>query len=187
MAFFRKSRGDVFPPLDTSLTRNNLDEVHATIDHLGIPKEQFVVVGSAALTLLELDRRAHDLDLVVHEDILADAAEHLPDDITATLAPSSRPGLPHLHVTTQPLPSELLPCRDGLDIIHHSDIGFDEYIKRTPPLTTPDGIQIIKPFTLLHHKQQKRISEDRLQKTMQDHYDVALLEHHLDRERTIRS
>lgn len=183
MSLFRKnnSRHDKLPPIDDSLKQNNRQEVLETIGNLNLSRQQFIVVGSAALTLLDLERQAHDVDLVVHEAIFTDPAR-LTSGLTVVDAAPSRPELPHWKVGSAPLPSELMSRGDALGVIYGQSQGFEDYIKQNPPHITADGIPIEDPKKIFYKKLETfRTGENRLEKLAQDRYDAELLRQYLQR------
>lgn len=164
------------PSLDPSTFVNNRNEVFTTIEHLEIPRDRLVIVGSAVLTLLGLPRRAHDIDLLLHPDDLRDAhlSGALPNGIAVVPVPSSRLEQLHLQAATTPLPSELLSHQTPMD-----RGSFDDFIQfRT--IAGPGKLRLQQPGALRTKKAQSiRIdtgSGDHHVKRAQDRYDTHLLD-----------
>lgn len=178
--FARRNRNKAeIPEIDAASKINNKTDVHITIESLEIPKNKLVVVGGAALALLDLERRANDVDLLVHPDMLQYLRDvgKLPNDITVTEARGSHPDRPRFQAPTSPLPTEFLSHQSGF-----ASIDFDEFV-RTKTIQGPNGLIIQSPHVLLQHKRiPVRIADtedERRRKLTQDQYDVSLLTRHI--------
>lgn len=174
--FFSKRRNHKSQPvLDESLFINNRQQVLETLQALNLPPEKLVITGSAAITLLGLERHAHDLDILAHPSILDKLEESgAISGFDATKAEFSRPSKPHFAVMSSPLPSELFGHRRFLD---NPNSSFENFLENQA-VQTPDGLFITQPHRLLQTKHsQSRIGSEpeRSRKMAQDAYDVALL------------
>lgn len=179
MSFFGKHRrqNPQVLEIDPAVTINNQNDVLATIDSLGLPREKIIVVGSAALTLIGLDRYANDVDLVAHPDILQtlESTHRLPSGM-AVRGNRKRSNFIQFQAATEPLPTELFSPQQTL-----TGSSFEDAFQFT--VQGPDGLKLASPSELLSKKQTSvRIldnEQDRRKKHTQDIYDTTLLVNYL--------
>ena len=77
------------------------------LSSLNIPKSKLIIIGSSALSLYMLDRHAHDVDAILHPDLLQELDETgtLPNRIRVANI-STQPGFSRFQADTSPLPSD---------------------------------------------------------------------------------
>lgn len=176
----RNRSSEATPVLDASTRINNRTDVLETVETLRLPREHMVVVGSSALTLMGLARRANDLDVLLDPEVLDELRQSgtLPSGIAVTETSTSRPGRLHLQANTHPLPSELLSHNTS------SDPGEFKHFAKHRTILSPDGLLLISPYELLKTKQMPvrigdRSDQTRRTKLAQDAYDANLLGQYL--------
>lgn len=184
MFFSRNRRNtEALPSLEEELAVNNTPQILETLDKLRLPPEKLVITGSAAITLLGLERRANDLDIVAHPSVLQELEETgALNTMQATKAEFSRPGRLHFAAASSPLASELFGHKEGAAKL----LEFDDFLEHHAS-RTPDGIFITTPQDLLSAKRNRRIGNSRdpkhARKLAQDLYDTDILREYLQSQR----
>lgn len=169
----RRNKITELPSIDEQTRVNNKDQVEKTIESLGISRERLIITGSSILALLELERHAHDVDIILHPEELDKILQSgkLPNNVAAQQLYFSRPERLHFAAETSPLPSELFSHKTAL-----SNLDFDTFLSSSAA-KTPDGYLIVHPSVLLATKRKPtRIGTDRAIKLAQDRYDTKQLE-----------
>ncbi len=169
------------PPIDVADRTNNESDVIETIAMLDLPPDSFVVAGSSAMTLLGLDRCAHDVDLVINQDYLdrLKAIVELQGHTLVTEVPSSKSNFLHFKADTRPLPSDLFAYSP-----HYPIRNFDD-LRRSRTVQDSHGFTVESPSELLYYKQyfsgfrEDENGIDRRKKLAQDMYDIFLLEQYI--------
>lgn len=158
---------------------NNASDVLETIEHLEIPHDMLIVFGSSALALLGLDRQAHDVDLILHPDIINTLSDtqHLPNQTPVTEVPSRSTSFRHFKADTLPLPGDFTSYSSS-----YLARTFEEARQRRT-VQGPNGLVLMSPGELLRAKkdpvQVADTAEKRRLKIAQNKYDAILLEQYI--------
>ncbi len=175
--------------LDNYTKTNNRSDVLDTIESLEIPRDRLIVVGSGVLALLGLDRRAHDLDVILDPEYLDSlhATSQLPSGLAVSEATFSRPERLHFNADTQPLPSELFSHRTALtrqsfnDFMNDNSVPIQQIDALVDPTNVPEDLRVIRPGILLANKMDRLYigtPEEKARKSAQDAYDQDLITRH---------
>lgn len=158
---------------------NNARDVLDTIDHLEIPHDMLIVFGSSALSLLGLERQAHDVDLILHPDIIDSLSDtgRLPNQTPVVEIPSRDISFRHFQANSIPLSGDFTSYKPS-----YRAKTFEEARERRT-IQGPNELALMSPGDMLRDKmdpvQIADTPEERRLKLAKKQYDAVLLERYI--------